>query len=143
MADFLDEVYDYIFKTDYKLDEKLDSKTTNDLLEFNLSKITNKFITQIVKDIMRNDSIIKRYEDILEDIEICKSYLNGEIDKIKVKNPLKKHTYTYIFAQQGLEGIQERLTHYEEELERFRKGELKNLKRIYADRYNIKEDSTY
>ena len=30
----------------------------------------------------------------------------------------------------------------EDELERFRKGELKNLKRIYADRYNIKEDST-
>ena len=143
LADFLDELYDYIFHRDYKLNQKLDKKTNNELLEFNLSKLTNKFISNMAKDIIQNDYIIQKYEDLLEHIDICKKYLNGNADTIKFSNPLNKVSYTVIFEKEGLEGIQTRLTHYEDELERFRKGELKNLKRIYEDRYKIKEDSSY
>ena len=140
LANFLDGFYDFIFSKENNLDSQLDSKTTKNLLEFNLSKLTNKFVSNMTNDIAKNDSIVDRYDSLLNYIDIFSKYLNGEI-KIDDVNTFYGKTLRLAYDEGGDERVKQLLEEYKHLLKAMKRTELKNLKRIYNDRYNIKIDS--
>ena len=142
LSKFLTGLYSYIFIHDGgKLDSKLDYKTSKTLFEFNLSKLTNNFILDIAQDINDNDNLMREYYNLLDEIQACKKIINGEIRSLDdAKTILEKRLFSE-FKSKGIKFIEENEQVYQERLDILKKRKLKNLKRIYNDRYNIKIDS--
>lgn len=139
LSTFLKDIRNVIYNPEF-MNSQLDSRTAFKLMEFDLTKITNKFISVIIEDIKNNDSLTAEYNSLLKDIDICKKFISGELQNDSDTIKMVGRRFEDIYNAKSDDDKQKALAKREDKLKEFQKNKLKKIKSIYRDRINFENE---